>query len=323
MKIESSRRWRKNIGMRNLIKETNLRKKDLIYPIFVKEGIKEKYQMENMPDVYAYSIDEAKRQIELAHEKGVGGIVLRPIPQNYGEWNEVSKFQCETISILSKECSGLPMFVDGFFTSIDKSGFYGIKDKNGKMDYEKTIDLLRNATLEQAENGADIVLSLGRIDNAVAEMRDVLDANGFYDLPILSYSANMASSLAHAMLIDPEVSEVHRQGFLNSKIGIGNRNEALRQIEMEVRQGADMIGFKPSLVSMDLINETKQKYKLPTAAYIVSKEYSMVKAAAACGYLNEKETVIELSVTLKRAGADNIMSYWGLQQADWIGTFEY
>lgn len=323
MKIESSRRFRKNFKLRSLVKETHLEKKDLIYPLFVKEGIKEKYQMENMPGVYAYSIDEAKWQIALAEEKGVGGIVLRPIPKNYGEWKEVSKFQREAISTLSKECDRLPMLVDGFFTTIDKEGFYGIKDSQGNLDYKKTIDLLRNATLEQAESGADIVLSLGRIDNAVAEMRDVLDENGFYDLPILAYSANIASSLAHAMLIDPEVSEVHRQGFLNSKIGIGNRNEALRQIEMEVKQGADMIGFKPSLVSMDLINEVKEKYKLPIAAYIVSKEYSMVKAAAACNYLNEKETVIELAATLKRAGADIIMSYWALQEANWLEKFEY
>jgi porphobilinogen synthase len=323
MKLESSRRLRKSSKLRALIKETSLSTKDLIYPLFVKEGITEKYEMENMPDVYAYPLEEAKRQIELAHEKELGGIVLRPIPENYGDWKSVNKFQNETIKSLSQECSDLPLLVDGFFTSIDKSGFYGIKNENGELDYDKTIELLRNATLEQAEHGADVVLSLGRIDNAVAEMRDVLNQNGHYDIPILAYSANMASSLAHAMLIDPEVAEVHRQGFLNSKIGIGNKNEALRQIEMEVKQGADMIGFKPSLVSMDLINSVKQKYKMPTASYIVSKEYSMIKAAAERGYLDESETVLELSLTLKRAGSDNIMSYWALQQADWIDTFEF
>lgn len=320
MSFTSTRRFRKEEKLRSLIKETELLERNLIYPVFVTEEITEKHEMDNMPDVFCYNVEQAIEQIREAKKLGIGGIVLRPMPPKhfYGDWDKVLDSQDRIIKSVTKEVDGICVFIDGFFTTIDQNGFYGIRNKEGTLDYRNTIKLIEEGTVRQVQNGADVVLSLGRIDNAVGTMRMALDSKGYCNTPILSYSSNIASTLAHAMLIDPKVAAVHKKGFLDSKIGLGNAKEAMRQMEVEVNQGADMLGFKPALVSMDIIAKAKERFNLPTAAYIVSKEYSMIKAGAKEGYLDEKDTVMEFTLSLKRAGADNIMTYWAIEQAKWI-----
>lgn len=314
--INLTRRFRKNEKLRKMIEEVTITPNDLIWPVFVKDGISLPEEIENMPDVYRYSLQDSVDEIKKAEDLGISAIVVRPIPQktDHGNWEKMIDLQQHILNKISQECPSVSLLIDNYFTCITRDGFYGIKKEDGTLDSEKTLALLQDQAVAQAQAGADIVITLGRVDNVVTALRCALNANGLYETPIMSYAANFASTLAHAMLIDPEVSKIHKKGSLESKIGIGNIDEAMRQVSIEVEQGADYLGIKPSIPFLDVIYQVKKTFKLPTATYIVSKEYNMVKAAAKAGYLDEWDTVNEFTLSIKRAGADKIITYWAREQ---------
>lgn len=307
-----TRRFRKNEKLRKMIEEVKITQDDLIWPVFIKDGIGTPEEIENMPDVYRYSLDNSIAEIKKAEDLGISAIVVRPIPKktDHGNWEKMIELQQDILNKISQECPQISILIDNYFTCVTRDGFYGIKKKDGTLDFEQTLSLLQDQAVAQAKAGADIVITLGRVDNVVAAIRDALNANGLQEIPIMAYAANFASTLAHAMLIDPEVSKIHKKGSLESKIGVGNIDEALRQVAIEVAQGADYLGIKPSIPFLDVIHQVKKTFKLPTATYIVSKEYNMVKAAARAGYLDEWDTVNEFTLGIKRAGADKIITYW-------------
>ena len=304
------RRFRRVERLRGLIRESVVNPEDFIWPIFIKEGIDAKESIQNMPGVYQYSLNEGLENIKVAERMGITAIVYRPIPQNFDNLRKKNEFLERTIYELRSACSDVAILVDNYFVMIDSEGFYGQKDRHEQLDTDKTLELLQDQSVVTAKSGGDVVITLGRVDNETKAVREALDENGLQNTPILSYAANFASNLAHAMHTDPKVAEVHKIGSLNSKIGIANVNEAIRQVMSAVRQGVDYIGVKPSFFNMDIITKIKEKVNLPVTTYVVSKEYAMIKAAHKAGYLDEKDTVDELNVSLKRAGADKIVTYW-------------
>lgn len=210
------------------------------------------------------------------------------------------------------------MLVDNYFVNINSTGFYGEKDNEGKMSLDKTLVLLQEQAVITAKSGADVIVTLGRVDNEVSAVRCALNANGFEYTPILSYAGNFASTLAHAIHTDPIVIATHKEGSYASKIGLGNPREAMRQIKLNIEQGTDYIGIKPAFFNMDIIARVKRETDMLVSVYVVSKEYAMVKAAAKLGYLDEKDTVNEMNIALKRAGANKIMTYWAREIVQWL-----
>lgn len=313
-----TRRFRKSEKLRKMIEEVKITSQDLIWPVFVKDGLTVPEEIENMPNVFRYPLEDAIEEIKKAEKLGISAIVVRPIPDKdvYGNWDKMIDYQQQILKAISRECPEVTILIDNYFTTLDKDGFYGIRNEKGVMDSAATLRLLQEQAVAQAQAGADVVITLGRVDNAVAALRQGLNANGLHDMPIMAYAANFASTMAHAMLIEPKVSQIHKKGSLESKIGVGNIEEAMRQVALEIEQGADFLGIKPSIPFLDVIHQVKSTFKRPTATYIVSKEYNMVKAAAKVGYLDEWDTVEEFTLGIKRAGADKVITYWAREQAE-------
>jgi len=190
--------------------------------------------------------------------------------------------------------------------------------RSGENQRLKATSELQDHAVAQARAGADVVVTLGRVDNAVRSIRQALDEAGCDNTAILAYSINFASSLAHAMLDGTDMGQnAHRQ-TIASKIGVGNIDEALRQTALEIAQGADFIGVKPASIFLDAIAAIKQNFRIPVATYIVSKEYVMVKAAVQRGWVDERSTVMEYMLSMRRAGADKIFSYWVRDMVRWL-----
>jgi porphobilinogen synthase len=221
------------------------------------------------------------------------------------------------IEKITKACPDVTKIIDGYFGMAKSNGYYGTVRDDGSIDLEESLQELAEHATTQGRAGADIVVSLGRLDNAVSSMRANLDDAGLQNVAILAYTINFASSLAHAMLDGTDMARNAYTQTIASKIGIGNINEALRQTAIEIAQGADYIGVKPATIFLDAITRIKQEFAMPVATYIVSKEYCMVKAAAERGWINEHDTVMEYMLSMKRAGADKIFSYWTREVIKW------
>src|ERR1035437_665692 len=292
-KLILTRRFRKSNKLRNLISETKVNISDLIWPIFIEENLLTNKLVDNMPGIYTYTIENCLREIEEAISLGITSIVLRPIPakQNYDDNSKKIKFVCDVTNLINKAFPEVVIILDNYFYSISRDGFFGVKSRNGSLNIDETLKLLGEQAIASASAGADVIVTLGRVENEVYSVRQALNNNDFADVPILSYASNFASTLAHAMHTDPIVKEIHKEGCYKNKIGVGNLNEALRQVDIAVKQGVDFIGVKPGFFNMDVIHCIKERYQLPVSSYVVSKEYAMVKAAVKAGYIDEIDTI--------------------------------
>lgn len=314
------RRMRKTENLRHLIAENNVYLDNLCHPVFVRNDISTKKEVENMPEVYYYSIEGATEEIKSVEDLGVKHFVIRPRP-TADIVDDVSKsiaFEADVIEKLRKACPNVTMMIDGYFGMAKTSGYYGTVNSDGTINFEASLKELADHAIAQANAGADMIISLGRLDNSVSTIRNALDQNGLSNVGILSYAVNFASTLAHAMLDGTTMAHNYIQQSIESKIGVGNINEAMRQVELEISQGADMIGIKPATIFLDVIAEVRKRYNMPIATYIVSKEYVMVKGAAMKGWIDERDTVMEYMLSMKRAGATKIFNYWVKDLAKWI-----
>jgi len=314
------RRLRKRKEIRELVKETDLNVDDFILPIFVREGYNIVEEINSMPGIYRYSIDKMIKFIEKNLKLGIKSFILFGIP-NYkddlgSEAYSKEGIIAKAVKEIKKNFDNVIIATDVCLCEYTNHGHCGII-KNGVVDNDHTIELLSKAALVYAEAGADIVAPSAMMDGQVKAIRRVLDTNGYKDTIIMSYSAKYASSFygpfREAAYSTPQFGD--RKGY---QMDYRNVREALREIQIDISEGADIVMVKPALSYLDVIRIAKDNFNIPLAAYNVSGEYSMVKAASLAGWINEKDVVLEILYSIKRAGADIIVSYFAEKFAEWF-----
>lgn len=313
------RRLRTSSRMRRLVRETHINKDDLIYPIFVAEGENIKNPVESMPEIYQYSIDKLDEILQQIVESQIPGILIFGIPKHKDEFatsayddNGVTQ---QAIRYIKKKCPDLLVIADVCLCEYTSHGHCGVVHGD-KILNDETLPLLSKMAVSLANAGADIIAPSDMMDGRVAAIRHSLDENGFIDTPIMAYSAKFASGY-YSPFRDAADSTPCFGDRKTYQMDFANGKEALREIESDISEGADMVMVKPALAYLDIIKEAS-RYEFPLVAYNVSGEYSMVKAAAQNGWIDEKRIVMENMIAIKRAGADIIITYHALDVAKWL-----
>src|SRR5215208_4623788 len=318
------RRLRRTAALRNLVRETWLRPSQLILPLFVRSGEKIRQPVEAMPGVDQTSVDELLNDARRAAELGVGGVLLFGIPDRKDAtgseaWNDDAPVQ-QAVRALKKAVPSLVVITDVCLCEYTDHGHCGVirhGDTEGVVDNDATLELLAREAVSHARAGADIIAPSDMMDGRVAAIRSALDTNGFNDTPILSYAAKFAGAFygpfREAAESTPQFGD--RRAY---QMDPANGREALREVALDAAEGADMLMVKPAGAYLDIIHAVRERYDLPLAAYQVSGEYAMLKAAAQNGWLDERRAAMESLLGIKRAGADLIITYYAKQAARWI-----
>lgn len=314
------RRLRTSEKIRNLVRETAIRKSGLIYPIFVEEGENIKKTIDSMPDIYRWSIDRIDEELERVSKSQIGGILLFGIPKHKDEkgssaYDENGIMQ-NTIRYIKSKYPDILIIADVCLCEYTSHGHCGIIC-NGEVINDETLPFLAKMSVSLARAGADIIAPSDMMDGRVGYIRKSLDENGFINIPILSYSAKFASGY-YSPFRDAADSSPAFGDRKTYQMDFANGNEALREIEDDISEGADMIMVKPALAYLDIIRQARDRFDLPLVAYNVSGEYSMVKSASQNGWIDEKRIVIENLTAISRAGADIIITYHALDVAKWL-----
>jgi porphobilinogen synthase len=318
------RRLRASAGLRGLVRETDLRAGQLVLPLFVLEAEPAENGREpvsSMPGVERLSLTEAVAEARSAAELGIGAVMLFGVPAEKdetgsGAWDEEGVVQLATRAI-KQAVPDLLVIADLCLCEYTSHGHCGVLREDESVDNDATLELLARTAVSQARAGADLIAPSDMMDGRVGAIREELDGEGFSDTPILAYSAKFASAFygpfREAAGSTPAFGD--RRSY---QMDPANGREALREALLDVQEGADMVMVKPALAYGDLISAIKQATNLPLAAYNVSGEYAMVKAAAAAGYIDERATVLEIMTSLRRAGADTIVTYHAKDVAQWL-----
>ena len=320
MLINRPRRLRKNPAIRSLIRETILNVNDFIYPIFVVEGEGIKKEIESLPNIHHFSIDKLKNEIEEIVSLGIKAVILFGLPNHkdacgssaYDEDGIVQKAIRE-IKKINKE---LLVITDVCMCQYTDHGHCGIL-KDDYVDNDETLKYLSKIALSHVNAGADMVAPSDMMDGRIKGIRNALDENGYTDISIMAYSAKYASAFYGPF----RVAANSAPGFGDRKtyqMDPANSDEALREVELDISEGADIVMVKPALAYLDIMRRVKDKYTVPLAAYNVSGEYAMVKVAAEKGLIDEKKIVLESLTSMKRAGADLIITYHAKDAARWL-----
>ncbi len=328
--INRPRRLRTNPGLRAMVRETELNARDFIYPLFVRHG-QGRSEIRSMPGVYQLSVEEGVREAETAMRSGVNAIILFGIPEekdpvgleNFAEDGIVQ----QAIRLIKKEIPEMVVVTDVCLCEYTDHGHCGILNTGehfqaslpeGYVLNDPTLDVLARVAVSHAQCGADIVAPSGMMDGMVGAIRGALDDAGYENLPILSYAVKYASSFYGPFREAAEGAP--KFGDRKShQMDPANVREALREAELDVNEGADMLMVKPALAYLDVIRVVKDAFpELPMAAYNVSGEYAMIKAAAANGWIDEVKATLETLTSIKRAGADLILTYHALDAAKWL-----
>lgn len=306
------RRVRKNFQIRRILQETKINPEDLIYPLYIKEELEDgqKEHIDTMPGQYRYSLTDAVEEAKKLEELGLASVLLFGLPKEKDE-RGTSAYDSEgivqkTIHRLKKE-TDLVVITDVCMCQYTSHGHCGIV-KGDEILNDETLNYLSKIALSHADAGADIVAPSDMMDGRVEAIRKTLDENGFYDTLIMSYAAKYASSF-YAPFRDAVCSSPSFGDRRTHQMSPANVDEALREVELDIKEGADIIMVKPALPYLDVISEVKYEFKVPTAAYQVSGEYSMLIAGIEAGYLTD-ESIYESLISIKRSGADLIISYF-------------
>lgn len=314
------RRLRNSEAFRQLISETHLNASQLVSPIFLKYGVGLKEPVESMPGIFRYSIDEATKHIERLISLGIKAILLFGLPNQKDEFGSEaynpSGLIPTAVRTIKESFPSVVVVTDVCLCEYTSHGHCGVVS-NAVVDNDRTLPLLSKTALEYAMAGADVVAPSAMMDGQVKAIRSELDSNGFINTVIMSYSAKYASSFYSPFrdAVDSSPKFGDRSSY---QMHFANRREALREIELDIQEGADIVMVKPALAYLDVIHEARQKFNIPIAAYSVSGEYSMIKAAAEQGWLDEKKVVMETITSMKRAGADIIITYFAETIAKWL-----
>lgn len=319
------RRTRRTAGLRALVRETDLSPRDLVQPYFVIEGHDRSEPIESMPGISRLSIDRLVSDIRQSHQGlGLDTVILFGVPdetnkneQGSGAWQSDGLIQ-RAVSTVKSAFPDLVVITDVCLCGYTDHGHCGQLNQQGNIDNDTSLGALAQMALSHAQAGADIVAPSDMMDGRVAAIRATLDESGFSELPILSYAAKYASGFygpfrdaANSLMTRGESSRASYQ------MDPHNIREALRELEADVCEGADLLMIKPALAYLDVIRAARERFDLPITAYSVSGEYSMVKAAGEKGWLDEQTVVTEMLTAIKRAGADRILTYWAKDFAAW------
>jgi porphobilinogen synthase len=306
------RRLRANTSIRRMVRETKLSIDDLIYPLFVVEGNNIKTEVSSMRDVFQMSIDEIVKECIEIEKLGIPAVILFGIPDHKDElgseaYNDEGIIQ-RTIKAIKQNTKNLYIITDVCMCEYTSHGHCGII-KNGDVDNDETLKYLALEALSHAKAGADMVAPSDMMDGRIATIRDILDENSFTNIPIMSYAVKYSSAF-YGPFRDAAESTPQFGDRKTYQMDPANRLEAIREASYDIDEGADIIMVKPALPYLDIIRDIKNNYDMPLAAYNVSGEYSMLKAAIANGWLDEERVINESLISIKRAGADLILTYF-------------
>ncbi|QFT90081.1 Delta-aminolevulinic acid dehydratase [Bacillus sp. THAF10] len=320
LQFNRHRRLRNSGNMRSLVRETHLHKEDFIYPIFVVEGENIKNEVPSMPGVYHLSLDLLQEEMAEVVELGIKSVIVFGVPKEKDEvgtqaYHDHGIVQ-QAITQIKESFPELVVIADTCLCQYTNHGHCGIVEE-GKILNDPTLDLLARTAVSQARAGADIIAPSNMMDGFVAAIRAGLDENGFEDVPIMSYAVKYSSAF-YGPFRDAAHSSPQFGDRKTYQMDPANRLEAIREAESDVMEGADFLIVKPALAYLDIIRDVKNNFNVPVVAYNVSGEYSMIKAAALNGWINEKETVMEKLIGMKRAGVDLIITYYAKDAARWL-----
>ncbi|AKP79675.1 Delta-aminolevulinic acid dehydratase [Priestia megaterium Q3] len=314
------RRLRNSVNMRALVRETHLHPEDFIYPIFIVEGEQKRNAVKSMPGVDQISLDYLNDEIQELVDLGIKSAMVFGVPaekdavgsQAYHDHGIVQK----GIRQIKENFPDFVVIADACLCQYTDHGHCGVIE-DGKILNDPSLDLLARTAVSQAKAGADIIAPSNMMDGFVAAIRHGLDEAGFEDVPVMSYAVKYASAF-YGPFRDAAHSSPQFGDRKTYQMDPANRLEALREAESDVEEGADFLIVKPALSYLDIMRDVKNTFNLPVVAYNVSGEYSMIKAAAQNGWVNEKEIVLEKLISMKRAGADLIVTYHAKDAARWL-----
>ena len=319
------RRLRKQKFNRSLVRENSLSASDLIYPLFVIEGENKREIIESMPGIERVSIDQLLVEAKEVMDLKIQAIALFPVISSDKKTEEAEEaynpdgLVQRAVRALKRSLPELAVITDVALDPFTSHGQDGLIDSDGYVLNDETVDVLIKQSISHAEAGADIVAPSDMMDGRIGAIRNALEESGFIHTNILSYSAKYASSF-----YGPFREAVGSSGNLGKsdkksyQMDPGNSNEAIREVELDINEGADMVMIKPGLPYLDIVSNVKQVFGVPTFAYHVSGEYAMLKAASQNNWIDEKSTVLETLLCFKRAGADAILTYYAKDAAKWI-----
>lgn len=315
--LKRGRRLRASSSIRDMVRETTLNSKDFIYPIFVVEGKNIKNEISSMPGNYHYSIDRLPEVIKSIEEANIAGILLFGIPEHKDAcgseaYNDDGIVQ-QAIRKIKELNKDLLVITDVCMCEYTSHGHCGIIHGND-VDNDETLEYLDKIAVSHAKAGADMVAPSDMMDGRIGSMRKALDENGFRKVSIMSYSAKYCSAF-YGPFREAADSAPQFGDRKTYQMDPANRMEALRETKMDIEEGCDIIMVKPALSYLDVIRECRDNFDMPLAAYNVSGEYSMVKAAAKAGMIDEERVMMEILTSIKRAGADIIITYHALEAA--------
>ena len=321
------RRLRRSAAIRTLVRETTLAPSDLILPMFFSEALDAPRPVVTMPGVSQLPVSAAAEQAKLAKKLGLGGVILFGLPKQKDPNGEAS---CDpngpvplAVRAMKEAAPDLLVMTDTCVDEYTDHGHCGVlkKDARGEMvvDNDATLEVLARSAIAQARAGADVVAPSDMMDGRVGAIREALDAEGFSDVAVLSYAVKYASSFygpfRDAADCAPQFGD--RTGY---QMDPGNAREALRELFLDEEEGADMVMVKPALPYLDILHRVREATALPLGAYNVSGEYAMIKAAAAAGMIDERRAALEALLSIRRAGADFILTYHAIDAAKWLGA---
>ena len=315
------RRLRSTPAMRRLVAETRLHPAELVLPMFVREGLSEAVPISSMPGVVNHSLDSLRRAAVEAAASGVGGIMLFGIPEHKdavgsGATADNGILNVATRAIVAEVGDALVVQTDLCLDEFTDHGHCGVLSADGSVDNDASLLRYRDMGVAQAAAGSQLLGLSGMMDGQVAAVRDALDSNDFGGTAILGYAAKYASAFYGPFREAVDSSLVgDRRSY---QLDAGNRREGLREVLLDVEEGADIVMVKPAMSYLDVLADVAAVSLVPVWAYQVSGEYAMIEAAAANGWIDRRRAIEESVVSIKRAGADAVLSYWAVELADWL-----
>ena len=320
LKFDRHRRLRSSKALRSLVRENELTVNDLLYPMFIIEGSNIKKEVPSMPGVYQISLDLLEKEILHIYRLGIQGVMLFGVPNEKDEIGTGAYINDgiiqEATRTIKRTIKEMLVIADTCLCEYTSHGHCGIIH-NQEIDNDESLKALQKTAVSQAEAGADIIAPSNMMDGFVLAIRTALDEAGYKNIPIMSYAVKYASAF-YGPFRDAADSTPAFGDRRTYQMDPANRIEAYREAASDVAEGADILIVKPALSYLDIVRDVKNNFKLPIVAYNVSGEYSMVKAAAQNGWINEKEVVLEKLISMKRAGADLILTYHALDVAEWL-----
>ncbi len=320
--IHRLRRLRKNETIRRMVRETSLSPDDFIYPLFVTFGKNIKKAISSMPDCFQESIDEVVKSAKEVYSLGIPSVILFGIPEYKDEmgssaYDENGVVQ-NAIKAIKDVVPELFVITDVCLCEYTIHGHCGIV-KNGEVQNDPTLELLAKEAVSHARAGADMIAPSDMMDGRIGAIRDALDDEGFENIPIMAYSAKYASAFYGPFREAAESAPMFgdRRSY---QMDPANRREALREVALDIEEGADIVMVKPALSYLDIISDVRNAFDIPVAAYNVSGEYSLVKAASRLGWIDEERIMMEILTSIKRAGADLILTYFAKQAVKLINA---